>query len=68
MCQRGKPVGDSDRKELAEALGQAEIAVDSQTRPELEDFFWQVPKVLQGKRWEAREGPFRGFNSPPGKF
>lgn len=25
-------------------------------------------KVLQVKRWEVQEGPFRGFNSPPGRF
>jgi hypothetical protein len=22
----------------------------------------------QIKRWEAQDGPFRGFNSPPGRF
>jgi hypothetical protein len=25
-------------------------------------------RVLQIKRWEVQEGPFRGFNSPPGRF
>jgi hypothetical protein len=25
-------------------------------------------KVLQIKRWEIQEGPFRGFRSPPGRF
>ena len=25
-------------------------------------------KVLDIKRWEVHEGPFRGFNSPPGRF
>ena len=28
----------------------------------------QTSRVLQIKRWEVREGPFRGFNSPPGRF
>jgi hypothetical protein len=27
-----------------------------------------VSTVLQSKRWEKQEGPFRGFGSPPGKF
>jgi len=27
-----------------------------------------VAKVLQTKRWQMQEGPFRGFNSPPGRF
>ena len=25
-------------------------------------------KALQIKRWDVREGPFQGFNSPPGRF
>ncbi len=25
-------------------------------------------KALQVKRWEVQEGPFEGFNSPPGRF
>ncbi len=28
----------------------------------------ETDKVLQIKRWEVQEGPFRGFNSPPGRF
>ena len=27
-----------------------------------------MSRVLQVKRWEVQEGPFRGFNSPPGRF
>jgi hypothetical protein len=29
---------------------------------------FDTSKVLQIKRWEAQDGPFRGFNSPPGRF
>jgi len=25
-------------------------------------------KVLEIKRWDVREEPFQGFNSPPGRF
>lgn len=28
----------------------------------------EVSRVLQTSRWETREGPFRGFDSPPGRF
>ncbi len=28
----------------------------------------KVRSVLEFRRWEDREGPFRGFGSPPGKF
>ena len=29
---------------------------------------FDTSRVLQIKRWEVQEGPFRGFNSPPGRF
>ena len=28
----------------------------------------EIDRLLGRKRWEQREGPFRGFGSPPGKF
>lgn len=28
----------------------------------------EVTKVLQVKRWQLQDEPFRGFNSPPGRF
>jgi len=28
----------------------------------------EIDRLLGRKRWERREGPFRGFGSPPGKF
>lgn len=31
-------------------------------------FSKNVTKVLQIKRWDSRRGPFRGFDSPPGRF
>ena len=27
-----------------------------------------VKRVLEQKRWQAKDGPFRGFGSPPGRF
>lgn len=29
---------------------------------------FETSKVLQVKRWEVQDGPFRGFGSPPGRF
>jgi hypothetical protein len=28
----------------------------------------EVSKILRRRRWEKRENPFEGFNSPPGRF
>lgn len=39
-----------------------------QESAELDDVLADVDKVLRVKRWEPREGPFRGFGSPHGKF
>lgn len=37
-----------------------------QTETRVDTF--EASKVLQVKRWEVQEGPFRGFGSPPGRF
>ncbi len=28
----------------------------------------EFDRLIRKKRWKRREGPFRGFDSPPGKF
>jgi hypothetical protein len=28
----------------------------------------EMSKLLEGRRWEIQDGPFRGFGSPPGRF
>ena len=28
----------------------------------------EIDTMVRRRRWEQREGPFRGFGSPPGKF
>lgn len=33
-----------------------------------EDLVEEVEKILKVKRWDKRESPFRGFDSPPGRF
>ncbi len=38
---------------------------DSETKPEAA---FDISRVLKVKRWEVHEGPFEGFNSPPGRF
>jgi hypothetical protein len=33
-----------------------------------ENLVEEVEKILKVKRWDKRESPFRGFDSPPGRF
>lgn len=28
----------------------------------------EMSRLLENRRWEIQEGPFRGFGSPPGRF
>lgn len=38
--------------------------------PKLDDFdiAYEVERLLRGRKWEQRDGPFSGFQSPPGRF
>ncbi len=38
--------------------------------PKLDDFdiAYEVERLLRGRKWEQRNGPFSGFQSPPGRF
>lgn len=38
--------------------------------PKLDDFdvALEVERLLRGRKWEQRNGPFSGFQSPPGRF
>jgi hypothetical protein len=33
-----------------------------------DEIAFSISSVLQTRRWEMQEGPFKGFNSPPGRF
>ena len=35
---------------------------------EIEDVLKEVQSILKNSRWGAREDPFRGFGSLPGRF
>lgn len=56
------------KKRPAKNAGGGEGARTSEQRQQSGELFWAVPKALQVKRWDGREGSFRGFDSPPGKF
>ena len=45
-------------------------ADDASKAPGLDEFdiAYEVERLLKNRRWEKREEPFRGFNSPPGRF
>lgn len=59
---------DSDREKAAEGLAEPEADLAPEPGPDLEEVFAEVSKILTTRRWQAREAPFRGFGSPPGKF
>jgi hypothetical protein len=35
---------------------------------EIVDVPREMSRLLEGRRWDLQEGPFRGFKSPPGRF
>ncbi len=35
---------------------------------ETRDISREMSRLLENRRWETHEGPFRGFGSPPGRF
>ena len=48
---------------------------DSKDRDQFEDMAREtadvsreMSRLLESRRWDAQEGPFRGFGSPPGRF
>ena len=47
---------------------QTPAGIADQTGGENEHTHSDVSTVLRVKRWDLREGPFRGFDSPPGRF
>ena len=51
-------------------LGSAEENGGILASPKLDDFdvAYEVERLLRGRKWEQRNGPFSGFQSPPGRF
>jgi hypothetical protein len=35
---------------------------------EMLDVSREMSRLLESRRWDVQEGPFRGFGSPPGRF
>jgi len=46
----------------------AQTAPDDGQEDTGEDLAQEVGKILRIKRWDKRDSPFRGFDSPPGRF
>ena len=47
----------------------------SKDRDQFEDMAYEtvdvsreMSRLLESRRWDLQEGPFRGFGSPPGRF
>lgn len=51
-------------------LNSADPASGLAAAPKLDDFdiAYEVERLLRGRKWEQRDGPFSGFQSPPGRF
>lgn len=51
-------------------LGSTDPAAGLVAAPPLDDFdvAYEVERLLRGRKWEQRNGPFSGFQSPPGRF
>lgn len=51
-------------------LGSADPAAGLAAMPRLDDFdiAYEVERLLRGRKFEQRDGPFSGFQSPPGRF
>jgi hypothetical protein len=51
-------------------LNSADPASGLTAAPKLDDFdiAYEVERLLRGRKWEQRDGPFSGFQSPPGRF
>jgi hypothetical protein len=66
---KGRQMENTGRTEPAAVPQQASAAPPEQTGWESYiDINCEVATVLRSKRWERRQEPFQGFDSPPGKF
>jgi hypothetical protein len=65
---KGKQMENTGNLEPAAVRQQVSTGVAEQTRREPGDTDCDVSRILRAKRWEQREGPFQGFDSPEGKF
>ena len=65
---KGRQMENTSRTEPAAVRQEASAGLPEQTRWESRDIDCDVSTALRSKRWEQREGPFQGFDSPEGKF
>lgn len=48
--------------------GEGDQSQDRSEAEELDGLTEQAVRVLAVRRWQPMDGPFRGFDSPPGRF
>ena len=65
---KGRQMEDSDRTEPTTDSREAPEDAGEVTSWEGTEDHTAGATVLQSRRWERQEGPFRGFGSPPGRF
>lgn len=66
--ERGRQMEDANRTELSRVAQQSQTDLGDQTAVEAEANKAEMVTVLRVSRWDVRDGPFQGFDSPPGRF
>jgi hypothetical protein len=67
-AEHEQTVETSDHQRGADAAGNP--TANGSKDPELDEFDIEkeVAQLLKNRRWEERKEPFKGFDSPPGRF
>jgi hypothetical protein len=66
--ERPKAVAQAPAEAPAAGVDAAAGQADAPTTPDFSRLVDEVEKLAHDSRFEQREGPFRGFDSPEGKF
>ncbi len=66
--ERGRQMEDANRTEPVRVAQQSQTDLGDQTAVEAEASHAELVTVLRVRRWDVRDGPFQGFDSPEGKF
>ena len=59
---------DANGTEPARVAQQSQMELGEQAAVEAEASHPELATDLRVRRWDVRDGPFRGFGSPPGRF
>ncbi|MCH8815894.1 MAG: hypothetical protein IH957_12540 [Chloroflexi bacterium] len=63
-----EPVAELETGAEPQAASEIASESDDDDAPDGDDAKAEIQKILKVKRWEKRDKPFSGFDSPPGRF